>query len=178
MLATDIGTIATTTIDTTLGRLLLAGSTEGLIAAVFAPDQAAEAEHLARISRLTAAKTAVSSAEFHEAITQFEEFLTGQRREFTLPWDLRLATPFQQEVLTALGQVKYGQTSSYRELALQLDRPGAARAVGSALGANPLCVVLPCHRIVGTSGALSGYAGGLPAKRFLLDLEQASLVSR
>jgi methylated-DNA-[protein]-cysteine S-methyltransferase len=83
-----------------------------------------------------------------------------------------LTTPFQRQVLTVLPQVVgYGRRASYGEVAAGLGRPKASRAVGTALGANPLCVVLPCHRVVGATGALTGYAGGLEAKRYLLDLE-------
>jgi methylated-DNA-[protein]-cysteine S-methyltransferase len=83
-----------------------------------------------------------------------------------------LASPFQQQVLQRLAaDVGYGQRVSYGHLAGAVGRPAAARAVGTALGANPLCVLLPCHRVVAASGALAGYAGGLAAKRLLLDLE-------
>jgi methylated-DNA-[protein]-cysteine S-methyltransferase len=86
--------------------------------------------------------------------------------------DLALATPFQREVLTALPVAAgYGRTATYGELARAVGRPAAARAVGGALNHNPLCVVVPCHRVVAASGDLTGYAGGLDAKRHLLALE-------
>jgi methylated-DNA-[protein]-cysteine S-methyltransferase len=103
---------------------------------------------------------------------QLEQYLTGRRHDFDVRLDLALTTPFQRQVLTALPQVVgYGRRASYGEVAAGLGRPKASRAVGTALGANPLCVVLPCHRVVGATGALTGYAGGLAAKRYLLDLE-------
>jgi methylated-DNA-[protein]-cysteine S-methyltransferase len=90
--------------------------------------------------------------------------------------DLALATPFQREVLTALANgVGYGRTASYGDLARAIGRPAASRAVGGALNHNPLCVVVPCHRVVAASGALTGYAGGLAAKRLLLQLEAGAL---
>ncbi len=106
------------------------------------------------------------------ARTQLDAYLAGTSRTFRLPLDLRLATPFSRQTVLALEDfVPYGRTATYKELATAMARPRAARAVGTALGANPLCVVLPCHRIVGSTGRLTGYAGGVPAKRFLLDLE-------
>ncbi|MFD7735693.1 methylated-DNA--[protein]-cysteine S-methyltransferase [Kitasatospora phosalacinea] len=103
---------------------------------------------------------------------ELDDYLSGEQRAFTVPVDLRLATPFSRTVNLALdAHVPYGTRTSYGALATALGRPGAARAVGAALGANPVCVVLPCHRVVGASGSLTGYAGGVPAKRFLLELE-------
>ena len=104
-----------------------------------------------------------------------EDFLAGRSRGFSLRADLALASDFQRTVLPRLAAtVGYGDRTTYGELAARVDRPKAARAVGVALGANPLCVVLPCHRVVASSGALTGYAGGLAAKRYLLDLEAAN----
>jgi methylated-DNA-[protein]-cysteine S-methyltransferase len=101
---------------------------------------------------------------------QLAAFLAGERRDFDLP--LRPAgTPFQQEVWAALRELPYGETIGYGALAARLGRPGAARAVGLANGRNPLPVIVPCHRVIGASGALTGYGGGLERKRFLLGLE-------
>lgn len=116
--------------------------------------------------------SAVTTEALEEVGAQLEAYLGGRSREFSLPLDLRLAPLFTREAVTALGGlVPYGRTATYGELAAALGRPSAARAVGTALGANPLCVVLPCHRIVGSTGRLTGYAGGLRAKQYLLDLE-------
>ena len=91
-----------------------------------------------------------------------------------LPLDLR-GTPFQLSVWEALGGIPYGETTSYGEIAEQVGRPRAVRAVGQAVGANPVAIVLPCHRVIGSSGNLTGYAGGLPLKERLLALEKGSL---
>lgn len=99
--------------------------------------------------------------------TQLTEYFAGKRREF----DLSLApqgTEFQQQVWMALREIPYGQTCSYSSLAEQLNRPGAQRAVGAANGKNPLSIVVPCHRVIGRSGRLTGYAGGLDRKEWLL----------
>ena len=105
-----------------------------------------------------------------EAATQLNEYFAGARRKFDL--DLKpTGTPFQLEVLDALATIPYGETRSYGEIATQIGRPKAVRAVGAANGRNPLPIVLPCHRVIGTDGNLTGYGGGLEIKRYLLDLE-------
>jgi methylated-DNA-[protein]-cysteine S-methyltransferase len=105
---------------------------------------------------------------------ELDEYFEGRRRGFDLPLDLRVA-PFHEAVLRELALVPYGQTETYGALARKAGRPGAARAVGTVMNRNPIPIVLPCHRIVGASGALTGYAGGLEAKRRLLELEGAIL---
>lgn len=101
---------------------------------------------------------------------QLTAYLAGDLVGFDLPL-ASLGTPFQAEVWSALQQVPYGATVTYGELAQAVGRPTAVRAVGAANGRNPWCLVVPCHRVVGADGSLTGYAGGLPAKQFLLDLE-------
>ncbi len=111
------------------------------------------------------------------AALQLEEYLAGERRTFDLPLDARAGTPFQQRVWAALEAIPYGTTTTYGALAAGLGAPGAVRAVGAANGRNPLSIVRPCHRVVGARGALTGYGGGLPAKRALLALEGVALVA-
>jgi methylated-DNA-[protein]-cysteine S-methyltransferase len=106
-----------------------------------------------------------------QAQEQVEEFLAGQRLYFSLPLEMQ-GTPFQLRVWRALLAIPYGETASYRMIAQKIDAPGAARAVGSANGRNPLSLIVPCHRVIGTNGALGGYNGGIAQKRFLLSLEQ------
>ena len=105
---------------------------------------------------------------------ELDEYFEGRRREFDLPLDLRVA-PFHEAVLHELARVPYGRTDTYGSLAARVGRPKAARAVGTVMNRNPIPIVLPCHRIVGASGALTGYAGGLEVKRRLLALEGARL---
>ncbi|MEI2775498.1 MAG: methylated-DNA--[protein]-cysteine S-methyltransferase [Tetrasphaera sp.] len=102
---------------------------------------------------------------------QLAEYFAGRRRAFDLPLAPR-GDAFQQDVWALLQDIPYGKTRSYGDLAAALGRPGAARAVGAANGANPISIVIPCHRVVGADGTLTGYAGGLDRKRFLLDLER------
>ncbi|HSV78417.1 MAG TPA: methylated-DNA--[protein]-cysteine S-methyltransferase [Ramlibacter sp.] len=105
------------------------------------------------------------------AVGQLQEYFAGQRTAFSLPLDLRLGTAFQQSVWQALLAIPAGRTTSYAELGRRLGRPQAARAVGAAVGRNPVSIVVPCHRVLGTAGALTGYAGGLERKSALLRLE-------
>lgn len=108
-------------------------------------------------------------------ITQLQEYFDGRRREFDLPLAPR-GTEFQLKVWHALSSIPYGCTVSYADVARQIGRPTATRAVGAANGRNPLPIVLPCHRVIGADGSLTGFGGGLPAKQFLLQLEGALLM--
>ena len=108
-----------------------------------------------------------------EAMAQLAAWFAGERTRFELPLDLQAGTPFQQDVWTALLAIPRGGTTSYAELARRLGRPRAARAVGAAVGRNPVSIVVPCHRVLGTGGSLTGYAGGLERKTALLRLEGA-----
>lgn len=103
---------------------------------------------------------------------QLEEYFAGTRTTFELPLAPQ-GTAFQKEVWHALADIAYGQTISYAQLAQRVGKPSAMRAVGAANGRNPLPIVLPCHRVIGTDGSLTGFGGGLPTKQFLLELEGA-----
>jgi methylated-DNA-[protein]-cysteine S-methyltransferase len=105
---------------------------------------------------------------------QLSEYFAGSRREFTLPLLLK-GTPFQRRVWEALQTIPYGETCSYGELAKAIGSPKSCRAVGGANHRNPISIIVPCHRVVGASGSLTGYGGGLENKRFLLDLERRVL---
>lgn len=107
------------------------------------------------------------------AATQLDEYFAGNRRRFDLPL-LLCGTPFQKEVWTALQDIDYGSTMSYARLAGTIGRRAAVRAVANAVGANPLSVIIPCHRITGSDNSLTGYGGGLDVKRFLLGLEHSA----
>jgi methylated-DNA-[protein]-cysteine S-methyltransferase len=107
---------------------------------------------------------------FREATSQLDEYFAGERTAFELPL-APTGTPFQLRVWEALRDIPYGTTESYGALAARIGRPGAARAVGLANGRNPISIVVPCHRVIGSSGDLTGYGGGLDRKRVLLDLE-------
>lgn len=108
------------------------------------------------------------------ALSEIHAYLRGRLRQFTVPVDLR-GTEFQKSVWNAIASIPYGQTTSYGELAESIGRPKATRAVGQATGANPVPIIVPCHRVIGSSGGLTGFAGGLPLKERLLGLEQGTL---
>lgn len=108
-----------------------------------------------------------------QAAQQLDQYFAGQRTHFELPLDLTTGTPFQQTVWQALLTLARGQTCSYKALSAAVGRPAAIRAVGGAVGRNPLSIIVPCHRVVGANGALTGYAGGLARKTALLHLEGA-----
>ena len=107
-----------------------------------------------------------------EARAQLDDYFEGRRREFDLPLAPR-GTDFQRAVWRCLRDIPYGETISYAELARRVGKPSAVRAVGAANGRNPLPIVVPCHRVIGTDGSLTGFGGGLPTKQFLLELEGA-----
>ena len=148
--------------DTPIGPLLLAADGEGL-AHVGLPHErhpvAAGDDWVRSARRLAAARR------------QFDAYFAGTLHDFDLPLRPR-GTPFQQAVWQALVAIPYAVTTSYGELARRIRRPRAVRAVGAANGANPLAIIVPCHRVIGSNGSLTGYGGGLPAKRWLLDHER------
>lgn len=109
-----------------------------------------------------------------QAVEELREYFAGERREFTLPL-APAGTPFQQQVWAALREIPYGATCSYGRIAGRIGRPKACRAVGMANNRNPIAIVVPCHRVVGASGALVGYAAGLEVKEMLLRLEAETL---
>jgi methylated-DNA-[protein]-cysteine S-methyltransferase len=108
-----------------------------------------------------------------ETERQLKEYFAGRRDLFSMPLDMR-GTAFQKDVWRALQAIPFGETLSYGEIAKQLGRPTASRAVGAANGRNPISIVVPCHRVIGSSGKLTGFAGGLDAKAHLLNLETSS----
>ena len=110
------------------------------------------------------------------AVTQLEQYFAGERTEFDLEVELH-GTPLERRVWEEVSAIPYGETATYAEIARRIGRPDACRAVGRANGRNPLAVIVPCHRVVGSDGSLTGYAGGLEMKRALLDLERAGCIA-
>jgi methylated-DNA-[protein]-cysteine S-methyltransferase len=141
-----------------IGRLLLCGDDRRLTALYTPP--ASEDPGLVR-------DRSRSDAAFAPIRAQLEEYFAGERVAFDVPLDLE-GTPFRRTVWSALREIPYGATVSYGELARQLGVPNASRAVGAANGSNPISIIVPCHRVIGSGGDLTGYAGGLERKRFLL----------
>ncbi len=136
------------------------------------PDPEPEAE-LERLARRHGSRVLASPGALARVRRELEEYFAGRRRAFDVRVDVGWLAPFQRLVLEELARVPYGETATYGALATRVGRPRAARAVGGALNRNPIPIVLPCHRVVGATGDLVGYAGGLERKRALLALEGA-----
>lgn len=149
--------------DSPIGRLLLAGDADALAIIDFQSGP--------RPRRPGPAWTE-DARPFERAIAELREYFAGDRRVFTVPL-APAGTPFQLRVWRALLEIPYGETTSYGALARRLGQPTAPRAVGLANGSNPLPVIVPCHRVIGANGSLTGYGGGLPIKQRLLALERS-----
>lgn len=150
-------------IDSPVGTLILV-ATDGVLSGLLMVDQ--------RHRPAAAVFGEHDPTPFPAVIDQLRAYFAGERTTF----DLRLAavgTPFQHAVWAAVRRIPYGQTASYGQIAERIGRPGASRAVGASNGANPIGIIVPCHRVVGANGSLTGYGGGLERKQFLLDLESA-----
>ena len=162
--------IAFDIVDSPIGDLLVAASDRGLASIWFDPDPEEDLERLARIGgpRVLRAPRSVDDAR-----RELDEYFDGRRRTFDLSLDLRALPAFTLEVLDELARVPYGETTTYGALAQRVGHPRAARAVGTVMHRNRIPIVLPCHRVVGSTGDLTGYAGGLDRKIRLLELEGA-----
>ncbi|MFE9706458.1 methylated-DNA--[protein]-cysteine S-methyltransferase [Streptomyces sp. NPDC005930] len=163
-----------TVVTTGIGPLLLAATGDGLVNVVFHAAGAARDRALERLAaRLgTEPVEAPGSPLLAEAIRQVEAYFAGGRRDFDLPLDWSLISGFNRQVLRELAAgVPFGQVVGYGDLAGRVGRPDAAQAVGTAMGANPLPVVVPCHRVVESDGGIGGFGGGVDTKRRLLALE-------
>ncbi|WP_369033688.1 methylated-DNA--[protein]-cysteine S-methyltransferase [Streptomyces adonidis] len=161
-------------VGTDIGPLLLAATHEGLVNVVFHATEPVREKAVERLaSRLgTEPVEAPGSPLLAEATAQFEAYFAGKRHDFELPLDWSLISGFNRQVLRELASgVPYGAVVGYGDLAGRVGQPGAAQAVGAAMGANPLPVVVPCHRVVESDGGLGGFGGGLETKRKLLALE-------
>ena len=150
-----------------IGPLLLVADAHALRGLWFVDQQGIAPAHLLAPHQANPAHHPVLA----EAVRQLQAYFAGQRQAFDLPLAPEGGTPFQQAVWQALASIPYGTTTSYRDLAERLGRPRAVRAVGGAVGRNPLGIVLPCHRVLGAQGQLTGYTGGLARKQALLRLE-------
>ena len=159
-------------VDSPIGPLLVAATGRGLARIFFD----AEPElHLDRLAKAFGPRVLRSASSVGSAHRQLDEYFAGDRSSFELDVDLRGAAPFAHGVLDELARVPYGQTTTYGALAAKVGAPRAARAVGMVMNRNPIPIVLPCHRVVGANGSLTGYAGGLHVKERLLRLEGAML---
>jgi len=156
---------------TPLGNLRLAASGFGLVAVEWASAQPEFDSYLARLKR----PILPDAKKIKPYVRELREYLSGKRTAFTIPIDWTLFTPFQREALQAVFRIPYGETRTYIDIAREINRPLAYRAVGAANAMNPMPLVIPCHRVIGTDGKLHGYGGGegLPTKEWLLKMEGA-----
>ena len=159
-----MATLQFRSMDSPVGKLTLAGK-DGRLMHLRMVDQTYEPSH---------DDWEPDDEAFPEAVGQLEAYFTGERTEFDLPLHL-VGTAFQRQVWEALLTIPYGETRSYGEIARQIGSPSAFRAVGLANGHNPIGIIVPCHRVIGSNGSLTGYGGGLDRKRALLELEKSRL---
>ncbi len=161
--------VAYATLDSPVGTLLLALTPRGLVRVAYA--DGGESDVLAELATRVSPRVIRAPRRLDEPRRELDQYFAGERREFELPLDWQLIRGFGRQVLAAAARVPYGSVSTYKQMATEAGSPRAARAAGNALGANPLPIVVPCHRILHSGGGLGGYTGGLARKQLLLALE-------
>jgi methylated-DNA-[protein]-cysteine S-methyltransferase len=165
----DLLDIAYTATDSPFGPLLLATTPRGLVR-VGLPNQDAD-ELLAELADRVSPRVLEAPAQLDRVRRELDLYFEGKLEHFDLPLDWRLSKDFRRKVLRAIARIPYGQTRSYTQMATSAGNERAVRAAGTACGSNPIPIVVPCHRVLRTGGALGGYGGGLPMKQALLELE-------
>ncbi len=168
--AADLADIAYSEIESPLGTWLAAMTDRGLVRIAFNAEQE---DVLEELSEKVSPRVLRIPARFDELKREFDEYFEGKRRDFDIELDWRLVDGFNRRVLKATAKIPYGKMSTYKTMATQAGSPRAARAAGNALHNNPIPLVVPCHRVIGSNGGLVGYGGGLPMKEYLLKLEGA-----
>ncbi|MFY9588194.1 MAG: methylated-DNA--[protein]-cysteine S-methyltransferase [Actinomycetota bacterium] len=159
-------------VDTPFGRYLAATTPRGLVMLSFDADYD---EVLEELSRRVSPRVLEAPGKLDELRRELDEYFEGDRHDFDIPLDWQLSSGFMQKVLRATAKIPYGGVATYREVATRAGNPRAMRAAGNALGANPIPIVVPCHRVVRTGGSVGNYGGGPDMKRALLQLEGAIL---
>ena len=170
-MAANLADVAFWTVASPVGDLLVAVTRGGLVRIAYADETRDEV--LAHLAREVSPRILESARATDPVRRELEGYFAGERLRFDLKVDRQLIRGVAREVLAATGRVPFGQTTTYGELAVRIGRPRAARAVGNALGSNPIPIVIPCHRVLRAGGLLGGYAGGLDRKQALLQLEGA-----
>jgi methylated-DNA-[protein]-cysteine S-methyltransferase len=169
--AEGLADVSYATADSPFGKLLLAATTRGLVRVAF-PEEDVDTV-LERLARRISPRIVETPAPLDLARRELDEYFTGRRHEFELALDWTLVGPFGRRVLGVTAEIPYGGVLSYAEVAADAGSPRGSRAAGNALGSNPMPIVVPCHRVLRTGGALGGYGGGVERKRWLLELEGA-----
>jgi methylated-DNA-[protein]-cysteine S-methyltransferase len=160
--------VAVSTVESPVGDLLVAATPQGLVRLAFDPVRV-----LDDLAERISPRVVTAPARLDPVRRELDEYFEGRRREFDITVDLSLASGFRRHVLEATARIPAGQVTTYGALAAQVGKPSAARAVGNAVGSNPVAIVVPCHRVVPASGGVGNYGGGPERKAFLLDLEHA-----
>ncbi len=168
--AADLVDVAYAIHDSPAGMLLLAATPRGLVRVAYI-DSSEQAEVLEQLARRVSPRVLLAPRRLDEDRRQLDEYFTGKRKTFELPIDWRLCAGFGRRVLDATARIPFGALSTYKQVATEAGSPRASRAAGNALGANPMPIVVPCHRVVHSTGGLGGYTGGLERKRLLLGVE-------
>jgi methylated-DNA-[protein]-cysteine S-methyltransferase len=165
--------IAIADVDSPIGRLLVAVTRRGLVRVGFQSED--RDDLLADLAERISPRILESRSVTDEVRRELDQYFEHERTDFDVPVDRRLIHGIARDVLVQTSRIAFGRTSTYGEIAKKIGHPTAARAVGRALGSNPIPIVIPCHRVIGASGKLTGYAGGLDRKIALLELEGAIL---
>ena len=161
--------VAVCTVESPVGELYVAVTPKGLARVSFADED--HREVLAELAERLSPRILESRRATDEVRHELEQYFEGRRTRFEVPLDRRLIRGIARDVLRATSRIPFGRTSTYTQIAERIGRPRAARAVGNALGSNPIPIVIPCHRVLRSGGALGGYGGGIQRKQLLLDLE-------
>jgi len=167
----DLVDIAYAFVDSPFGKFLVASTKKGLVTLAFHPESAADV--LADLAKRVSPRVLEAPSQLDAIRRELDEYFEGRRRDFETPLDWRLIHGFSERVLRATARIPYGGVSTYRDVAARAGNPRAMRAAGNALGSNPLPIVVPCHRVVRTGGAIGNYGGGSDMKKALLTLEGA-----
>jgi methylated-DNA-[protein]-cysteine S-methyltransferase len=164
--------VAYTTLDTPVGSLLLAATDKGLVRVAYERED--HDKVLTTLADRISARILRAPHRLDAAVREIDEYFAGNRTGFDLPLDFSLSHGFREQVQRYLSQIAYGHTASYKDVAVIVGKPKAVRAVGTACAANPLPIVVPCHRVLRTDGSLGGYIGGPAAKTALLEMERGA----
>jgi len=172
--ATDAGLldVAYATLDTPAGKLLLAATPRGLVRLAYIDPSEHEDDVLEQLSVRVSPRILAAPRRLDEPRRELEQYFAGARNEFEVPLDWQLVQGFGRRVLQATARIPFGSVSTYKRVATEAGSPRGFRAAGNALGANPLPIIVPCHRVLHSTGGLGGYTGGLERKRLLLGLER------
>ena len=162
--------VAWTTHDSPVGPLVLAATDAGLVLVSYRGEEQALDELAARVSP----RVLAHPVRLNGVRRQLDAYFEGRRRQFDVALDWRMATPFQRSVLDVVRDVAFGSVTTYQDVARAIGRPTASRAAGGANARNPLPIVVPCHRVIGSDGSLTGYGGGIERKAYLLEFERGA----